>query len=285
MNAINRAVTWFFDLLLTPLESLGEEFALIVVSGVFGVLALLAFKHISSQTRIKATKDKIKGHMIEIRIYQNDLGLVSRAIGKVLWRNAQYVLLNFGPFVPLAIPFVFVLAQLVVRYGFEPVPIVAGDPAAVMAGQGTTLEVEFARKDAAGELTITWPAGLVPVSALVRVPQQGVAFQEFVAQSAGAYDITLAVDGEDVVKRFHVGADGRERLMQPERGRGILHALLWPAEDTFGGGSAFARVAYVYPESDLGGLPFSGPFGVLLNFFVASFLIGALAIKPLGVQI
>ena len=54
MDAINSAVTALFDVILTPLEAVSEEFALIVVSGVFGVLALWAFKHISWQKGIKA---------------------------------------------------------------------------------------------------------------------------------------------------------------------------------------------------------------------------------------
>ena len=135
MNAINRAVTSFFDLVLTPLEAVSDEFALLFVSGVFGVLALWIFKHISWQKGIKATKDKIKGHLIEIRLYQDDLVTVGKAIGKVLFRNVQYLVLNFGPFVPLAIPFALVAAQMVVRYGFEPVPDPAGRTSSCLAGR------------------------------------------------------------------------------------------------------------------------------------------------------
>ncbi len=113
MNATNRAVTSFFDLVLTPLEAVSDEFALLFVSGLFGVLALWIFKHISWQAGIKGTKDKIKGHLIEIRIYQDDLVTVGKAIAKVLFRNLQYLVLNFGPFVPLAIPFALVAAQMV----------------------------------------------------------------------------------------------------------------------------------------------------------------------------
>ena len=77
----------------------------------------------SAQRRIKAAKNKIKGHLIEIRIYQDDLAIVGRAIVKVLLRNFQYLGLNLLPFVPLSIPFVIVLAQLVVRYGYAPAAV------------------------------------------------------------------------------------------------------------------------------------------------------------------
>ena len=73
MNAINRAATSVFDVVLTPFEALGDGWALFLVSGVFGILCLLIFKQISWQKGIKATKDKIKGNMIAIRLYQDDL--------------------------------------------------------------------------------------------------------------------------------------------------------------------------------------------------------------------
>src|SRR5690349_10549423 len=120
MNPLNHASTRIFDTLLAPLEHLPFPSAIVAVSAVFGVLGLVAFKHLSAQKRISAAKEKIKAHLIEIRIYQDDLAIVGKAIGKVLLRNFQYLGLNLGPFVPLSIPFVLVLSQLVVRYGFRP---------------------------------------------------------------------------------------------------------------------------------------------------------------------
>ena len=178
MDAINRAVTALFDVILTPLEAVSEEFALLFVSGVFGVLALWIFKHISWQKGIKAAKDRIKGHLIEIRLYQDDLGIVARSIGKVLLRNLQYLGLNFGPFVPLAIPFALVAAQMVVRYGFEPAPV--QHPTELrLAGEGQTLVVEGDEAAIAG-LEILLPEGLTAVSPLARIPRAGHAAPEFV---------------------------------------------------------------------------------------------------------
>ena len=87
MNALNHAWSRIFDGFLAPLERLGTPFALVVTSALFGVLALIAFKHMSAQRRIKATKDKIKAHLIEIRIYQDELAIVGRAIARVLVKN------------------------------------------------------------------------------------------------------------------------------------------------------------------------------------------------------
>ena len=192
MNALNGLLTKIFDVILVPLEFMGNEMALILLSGIFGVLALVVFKYISSQKGIKAAKDKIKGHMIAIRLYQNDLVVVAKSIAKVLLRNLQYVSLNFGPFIPLAPLFVFVVAQTVVRYGFEPLHVVTVEEAQVMLpGQGTMLQIEFKDDDRskAGELEIVWPEGLMPTSKLVRIPSQGKAWQEFVAIAPGDYEV------------------------------------------------------------------------------------------------
>src|SRR6185436_7875779 len=112
MDALNRASSGIFDLLLPPLDRIGFPCGLVVTSAVFGVLALVAFKYVSAQRKIKAVKDRIKGHLIEIRIYQDDLAIVGKAIGKVLFRNFQYLSLNLAPFALLAFPFALVIAQL-----------------------------------------------------------------------------------------------------------------------------------------------------------------------------
>jgi hypothetical protein len=284
MNAVNHVVTALFDALLRPFELLGRPAALVLVSGIFGIGALILFKHISAQRAIKSVKDKIKAHLIEIRIYQDDLAIVGRAIAKILLRNLQYIALNFGPFIPLSIPFVLVLAQLVTRYAYAPIPVQA-ESTHVMPGKGTLIEVELARDRASlvQGLKIEYPAGIRAVSPLVRIPSEGRAYQEVVATSAGAHEFEIVLaDGTRAKKALAAGTAARS--MQPERGRGFFAALLWPAEDAFAGDSPIERISFAYPDGDLGWFP-GGPSGVLIVFLVASMAFGVIVMKPLGIQI
>lgn len=298
MNVINGAVTAIFNVLLTPLEAVGWMFSLIIVSGIFGVLALVIFKHISNQKGIKAAKDKIKGHMIEIRLYQDDLGQVAKSIGKVLLYNTKYIALNFGPFIPLMFPFALVAAQMVVRYGFDPVPIET-QAGGLLAGEGITLKVEFDEdhKANAREVQILLPNGVEQVSKVARIPSKGIAVQELVATAPGTHAITIQVGETTEVKLLHAvdpAAEepaARPRYMQPERTGSFLMSILWPAEDTVAE-AGISRISFnnadiptAYPERDFGWLPGSGPVGVLLWFVVFSMLFGVVALKPLGVQI
>lgn len=285
MNSVHGAFNAVFDALLYPLDRLGAEWALVIASGIFGVLALWLFKYISWQQGIARTKNKIKGHLIEIRIYQDDLLLVAVAVAKILWRNAQYLVLNFGPILPLAAPFTLVAAQLVVRYGFAPVAPRASVEG-VMPGQGVLLDVRLRSSSAsrASELAIELPAGVAPISPIVRLPQQGRVVVEVVPLAAGSYDIALALpDGARETKRFVAGAVP-ERRMQPERVGTFWSSWLWPAEPTFASDSPFERVSFTYPDRELAWMP-DGPGGVLIVFLLAAMLFGALAMKPLGVSI
>ncbi len=285
MNALNRAVTAAFDAVLWPFERLGMGWSLILVSGIFGVLALFLFKHVSAQKRIAYVKDRIKGHLIEIRIWQDDLVIVGKSTVKVLLRNFQYLGLNLLPFIPLSIPFLFVLAQLVVRYGYQPLELHAPQ-SALMAGQGTTLEIQLSDAAAAraNEIVVRIPDGLEAVSPLVRIPSEGRAFQEFVARRGGEYELVVEIPGLGSATKMVAAGDVSPRTLQPSRSTGFVDALLWPAEASLEAGSPFAKVAFVYPDRDLGWLP-GGPGGIVLTFLVASMVFGALAIKPLKVTI
>lgn len=287
MNAVHGILSAVFDVLLKPFELMGDLAALVLTSGVFGILALLLFKQISWQAGIKAAKDKIKGHMIAIRIYQDDLAVVFKSVLMILVRNFQYLGLNFGPILPLFVPFVLIASQLVVRYAFDPLEV--KDPATVqglLPGRGSLLEVHM-KAGKGGEvvgLTVELPSHLVALSPLARNAADGVAVLEFAAIAAGTDDIRFLMNGTVVGTKSVTAGDEPERKMQPERVSSFFSSWLWPAEPTFAADSPLDSVSFEYPERDFGLLP-GGPFGVLLIFFLASILFGVAILKPLNIQI
>ncbi len=286
MNAFNNAMTSLFDVLLKPFELLGPYGALILLSGAFGVFGLWVFKHISWQGGIKLVKDKIKGHLIEVRIYQDDLVVVTKSIGKILARNLQYIALNFGPFIPLMIPFGVLASQFVVRYAFAPLPVeeVRED---FLPGQGTVITIEMAKghERDVNTLTLEFPDGLVPVGPLHRAASRGQAYQEVIATAPGAHELVLTAAGVSETKLVYAG-DEQPRVIQPERRAASdwFNAFLWPGEQSFGSDSPFHRVVFAYPDREIAWLP-DGALGVILSILVFSMLFGFVMLKPLGVQI
>jgi len=289
MNALNHVVSSVFDALMAPFELMGDVWALIVVSCLFTVVALLLFKKISWQKGIKQAKDKIKGHMIAIRIYQDDLAIVGTSVLKVVVRNFQYLGLNFGPILPLFIPFALVVAQFVVRYAYAPLPVVDEARAAAMlpGAEGTTLieiDLKDGRKDELSDLTVTLPPELKALSPLMHSALDGKAYQEVVATRAGTGEIEVLVGGKRVASKDVAAGDVKPRLMQPERVASQLEAILYPAEETIPSDSPVERISFHYPDRKL---PFlmDGEFGMIMNFLIISMVFGILIIKPLKIQI
>lgn len=288
MDALNGFCNGLFNILFAPFEGLwgiGALVTITVVSIVFMPLSMLFFKRFSSQSGIAAAKGKIKGHMIEIRIYQDDLLVVLKAVGKVLYYNCKYLFLNFAPFIPISVPFVIVVAQLVVRFGFAPIPVEERDLSGLQAGQGVTISIHMqpGHEAEAANMKLVLPDTLKPLSPLVRNGADGVAFQEVVAVAPGARDLTLEAGGQTATKRIVTG-DEPERLMQPERVNDFWSAWLWPAEPTFGADSPFASVSFSYPSRELKWMP-DGAEGVFLMFLIIAFVIGGAAIKVFDIQI
>ncbi len=287
MNFLNWLTSFFFDVFLTPFELLGSSFALIVTSGIFGIVALLIFKSISWQAGIKATKDKIKGHMIAIRIYQDDLVIVGKSVVSVLLRNFQYIGLNFGPILPLALPFGFVAAQFVVRYAFDPIPVTPQEEVAgLKSGEGTMVSITMKsdRKAEVEGLTLRLPQNFLALTPMVVNATDGVAWQEVVALSPGEGEIELLMGDQVIGTKSIVAGDSPPRMMQGERVSGLFSAILWPAEERFASDCPIEAVRFAYPDRDLGWLP-GGVGGILLIFIVASMLFGVALLKPLNIQI
>lgn len=283
MNVLNGLVTNVFDVVMTPLELLGSELAIVLISGIFGILAMVVFKYISWQKGIVAAKDKIKGHMIEIRIYQDDLVVVGKAVGKVLFRNTQYLGLNFLPIMPLLVPFVLLLSQLVVRYGYDPLP----------EGQTFTLMVELEKSAAsrAGELRVDAPDWVDPGDmVVVRAPADGKVYVSVRDARPGAWEFGFAFgDGAPVAqKRVVIGdSEAPARWFQPDRTSSFWEAWLLPAEQTLGSDTSIAKIAIEggYPQHVFSWMPADGEFGLVLGVFIYSILFGAAVLKPLGVTI
>ena len=101
------------------MDALDTAVLVLATVGVVGGAALVLHRELtaSGRRRVGIVRDVIEVVLpIRANDYRTTLQMrvvVGKAIGKVLWRNVQYLLLNFGPFVPLSIPFVIVASQLV----------------------------------------------------------------------------------------------------------------------------------------------------------------------------
>jgi len=113
---LSQIVTKIFDVIVLPFGA-NRMVALSVLSLMTGAAMIFVFKAVSNQRRIKETRDKFKAYILEMRIYQDNIVLIHKALFKALATNVTYLRVSLFPIaVLLAVVFV-VFVQLDERYG------------------------------------------------------------------------------------------------------------------------------------------------------------------------
>ncbi len=273
-NAISSAV---FDVLLAPFGGSQDwhvQVALLVWSIVFGIVALVAFKYCSHQAAIASTKNQIKVHLLEIRLFQEDIGGVFASTAKILLKNALYIAHNLLPMAVMMVPMVALLAQLEARYAFDPAP----------TGVSTLFKVKLDRAVTdlpATAVRLELPEGIALEAPPVRTAQGEIAWK-LRAETEGDHVLRVHVGDATVEKGWAVGGaprkvpvlrtKGWEALLYPGEAGLAADAPLWSAEL-----SAASIHPRGYPERDLGWMP-GGEIGVMVVFLIVSIAAG-LALK------
>jgi hypothetical protein len=195
----------------------------------------------SNQAGIAAAKRRIQAALFEIRLFNDNLGAVRRALGRVLWQNLRYLGYSLVPLAWLALPLTLAIAQLQAFYGYE--GFVAGQPALL------TLRMHEARP-AAGTATLDAdPSIRVETSAIV-LPGSGEVVWRIVPTKPGDYTLVAHVAGTPLPKSLHVSGGAARR--SPYRvGTGLLDLLLYPSEPPLPAGGPVREITLGYPEASL----------------------------------
>jgi hypothetical protein len=109
-----------YGILFSPFKSSDPVWLMLWVSVLTTVMVLLVYKYLSSQEAIKEVKDRVKAHILEIRLFQDDPVLMGRAVRAVLLANLKYLGLNLKPFLIVFLPIFLMLVQMETRFGYRP---------------------------------------------------------------------------------------------------------------------------------------------------------------------
>jgi len=268
MHRFNAVTSAVFDVLLAPLGEEHAWFDLVFWSVAGGIVALIVYKYVSNQRGIQRTKNAIKVHLLEIRLFKEDIAQVLGATAKILLKNGLYLGHNMLPLLVMIVPMMTILFQLEAHYAFDPLPVGSVNL--------LTLKLDTSRPGVPDTATglaeavrLEMPAGLSLDAPPVRTAEGKVAWR-FRAERAGDYVVPIHVGEEVVEKRIAVGGPPRK---VPVLRTKTLEGFLYPGEPALPADSAVESVRLRYPERDLGWLP-GGELGVLATFFGLSILSG-----------
>ncbi len=92
----------------------------LAISIVIGFLMVIVFRYTSDQKAIGRAKDRLKAHLLAVRLFQDQLPVVMRAYGKILRGTGSYLRLAFTPFLIAILPITFLIVQLDRYFGWMP---------------------------------------------------------------------------------------------------------------------------------------------------------------------
>jgi hypothetical protein len=256
--------------------------ALIPISVLTAIFALVVYKYTSKQERLAEVKDQMFAGIFEIRLFNDNLILILKAVGTVLNNSGRYLALSIWPaMVIMMIPIIFVIAQLQFHYGFD----------GFKPGDEVLLKVTLTPPDGqesfetgapkpSAELDL--PSAIHQETPAVWVPSQGQLACRLRVEEQGEFEIGITVAGNSVTKSLDA-TDVTTRRAPVRTDSGFLNQLLYPAEAPLPGGAGFVSISIDYPEATI---PFLFiDWNWLILYLVLMIVLGFVFAKPLGVTV
>jgi len=275
MGIINSVLGKFFDLLLLPFRSLNPWAGLAFISLLTGLLMLFIYRLTSNQTGIRAVKDRIKAHLLELRLFQDNMGVTMKAQGHILRANLRYLALNLKPLLVMIVPLILILAQLNLWFGSEPLAV--GRPAILKVKLKPDVNV------LGTEFSLESPDQIAVETPPLRMEELKEVDWRINPTSPGIFNLTIIAAGKSYQKSVVVGGRRLEKVSSLKVKRSVLDEALYPGEKALPRESPIKTIEVVHPAKKL---PI---FGLRLHWLIAylglSILFGFALKKPFRVEI
>ena len=268
---LNRPLTGLFDLLFRPFLGLAPIWALLVISLVSGVLMLWIFGKVSDQKAIGVVRDKIRGHLLGLRIFGDEIGLLLMLLGRSLRATAVYMKYAVVPMLVMMLPMVLILIQMNLRFAVRP----------LQPGEKTVLTVKLRELPSASPVELQVPPGVVLETTAVRVDALQEVSWRIRADEPGDYKLLIRSAGIETEKQLRVGAGWG--AVSPLRTANAMDLLLYPGEPPIDPQASIESIRLTYDSLPIRILGFHVNW--LVGFFVASIAFGFAFRKRLGVEI
>jgi hypothetical protein len=243
-----------------------------VVSFLTGLAAVLVFGYVSNQESLRRIKNRIQAHLLELRLFPDQLSIVLKAYGRVLRWTLAYLLYNLKPLAVLMLPLVIIMVQLDLRLGRMP----------FQARDSFILTAKLAQPGSLDSDALKLPKGLTLTASPVNVPALQEVNWRIRADEYGVFTPRVVVGGQSFAKQVVVAKEITP--LSSERGmEGLVEWFMNPIEQALprGGPLRSLEVNYAPRSIDLGFFTTNW----LVVFLVVSLASGLILRTVLGIEI
>jgi hypothetical protein len=267
MQTYNHIASSIFDFLLAPFGHELAFFDLLIWPLLMGLGALQVYKLVSNQRAITDVKRQISMHLLEIRLFRDDIAQVLRSTVTIVAKNTLYIAHNLVPMAVMLVPMVAVMVQLVAHYAYEP-----SKPGSV---ELLHLQLDPTAGISSRDVSIEVPSGVSLDAPAVRTAD-GQVFWRVRADRAGDHVFLIQVGDTTYEKIWAVGGESRKVPVKRLRS---WEALLYPGEAAIPPEAPLKSLELGIHTRPLAYLP-DGELGILLWAMVVSMAAG-FALKDL----
>jgi uncharacterized membrane protein (DUF106 family) len=275
MSLVNAVLGKLFDLLLLPFRSLNPWAGMAFISLLTGLLMLFIYRLTSSQSGIRRVKDKIKAHLLELRLFKDNMGVTMKAQGQILQANLRYLGLNLKPLLVMIVPLILILAQLNLWFGSEPLSV--GRPAILK------VRLQLGVNVLGTEISLESPPEIAVETPPLRLEEPREVDWRLKPTSAGRFELIIKAGDKRYLKTVVVDGRRLEKVSSIKVKKSLLDEILYPGEKALSGGSRIKAIEIVHPAKKL---PL---FGLRLHWLIAylglSIIFGFALKKPFRVEI
>ena len=269
---INQAMEMVFSVLLWPFRMLAPIWGLTFVSVLTGIFMVWVFGRVSNQQGISRVRDRIRGNLLGVRLYQHDVPVVLGLQGRILRDTLTYMNHSLVPMLVLLIPMLFILIQLNYSFGFRP----------LSTGEVTLLKATFSDPAALSQqLRLEAPDGIEVETPALRIPVLSEAAWRIRVKAPGSHAVKLWVGDKSFEKQIQGGENWGP--ISPLRSIHLTDVLLYHGEEPLPASAQISSLELAYPPLSI--QLFGWEVHWLVFFFLAS-MAAAFAFKgPMGVEL
>lgn len=264
MWTFNAVFGRIFEIIFLPFRQASPWFGMILISLLTGLLMLFIFRHTSNQEGIRKAKNKIKAHLLELRLYKDNMRVSLKAYGHILLANLKYLSHSVKPMLVMIFPILLILIQLNLWFGYRSLDV--GEEAVLK------IRLEEAKNPLQAEITIEPPAGISVESPALRIEELREIDWRLRALDKGVHTITLRWENQSFSKQVAVGQNRLSKISALKAGPSFLDQMFNPGERPLPKNLGIQSVEVAYPAPGMN--LFGWHIHWLIVFFALSIIFG-----------
>jgi uncharacterized membrane protein (DUF106 family) len=232
-----------FEFIFIPFRNLSPWVGMTLISLLTALLMLLIFRYTSNQEAIRKVKNKIKAHLLEIRLFKDSLAISLKAQGSILRSNIKYIGYSGKPLLVMIIPLILILIQLNFWFAYQ----------SLRPGELTILKVKLQEGQNILDLDIKVepPPSLAIETPPLRIEEQQEINWRLRAREKGLHSLAFKINGQNFTKKIAVAQKPLTRISPLKVQRNFIDELFNPGEAPLSKDLTVRSIEVKYPAKNM----------------------------------